>query len=156
VVLMIGQFQETRFRDRLDEEARAQNLGYLAYLLVPTRGVEGILVEVGQALSGPRNVEVAQGPLGRAQLLWPLNSPYTAQQAQALLAELAPGEEVQALSARLHSTICQSLTAAHLHLELGLMNQTDPPEEFTLARQLVHEAAVSVRELIDDLAGSPS
>ena len=155
MVLLIGRFRELRFHHRLHEEAKAQTLSYLAYLLVPARGLEGLFVEVGQPFEGSRNVASLSSHAGRAELHWPSESTYTSQQAVSLLAELQPADSA-ALSERLHSTICQSLTAAHLHLELGLMSRPEGGEEFEVARQLVHEATTSVRELIDELAGGES
>ncbi len=88
---------------------------------------------------------------GRSELQW-LGDGYSLEKAHALIADLAPTGP-PALSERLHSTVCQSLTAAHLQLELGLMSGADGMEDFEMARQLVQEATTSVRELIDQLAG---
>lgn len=151
MVLMTGQFREALRHDRLREEARAQGLSYLAYLRIPKRGLEGSMAEVGEPCAS-RQVEVLRGTAGRAELHWPADAPYAPEQARALLAEMEE-DGGASVSQRLHNTICQSLTAAHLHLELGLMTRPEAGEEFGLARQLVHEATVSVRELIDELAG---
>lgn len=152
MVTIIGGFREARGNERLLAEAGTEGLSYLAYLRVPTSGLEGFLVEVGGPCPGPRQVAILNNPAGRAELHWPADSTYTAPQATALLKELEQAERAT-LGGRLHDTICQSLTAAHLHLELGLMTRPEAGEEFTLAHQLVHEATVSVRELIDELAG---
>lgn len=151
MVLMISPSRDAIRQERLQEEASTHGLGYLAYLLVPLRGLEGTFLEVGQPCDS-RLVESLSGVRGRVELHWPADSGYSSEQARALLEELGQAERSY-LSERLHNTICQSLTAAHLHVELGLMTQPDAGEEFTLVRQLVNEATISVRELIDELGG---
>lgn len=113
------------------------------------------MVEVGQPPGGlhSRGVECLIGSGARSELHWIPGDAYSSGKAEALLRELASYGLQSTLAERLHGTICQSLTAAHLHLELGLMTTPDAPEEFALARQLVHDATVSVRELMDELAG---
>lgn len=149
---MIGLFQDGQISERLRKEVAAHGLDYLAYLFVPSRGQEGLFLEVGTSSSGARQVLGDSLETGRAELQWPVESAYDTSCAQRLLTELA-ATETAGLSKHLHATLCQSLTACHLHLELGLMSQPGASQEFEVARQLVHEATVSVRELVDELTG---
>lgn len=157
MVLLKGSSWQSRLRERLLDEARAQNLAYLAYLFTPGHGSEAIAVAVGECPEGPhaRMVSALTSSKGRAELHWPSGIDYSSELSAALLEELESGRQSDhpSLSARLHATICQSLTAAHLHLELGLMSRPEAGEEFVVARELVHEATESVRDLIDELAG---
>lgn len=152
MVLMIGSLRQQQIRERLKEEADSHGLAYLLFLFVPSHGQEGLLVEVGSSLETIRRVEVLPSPNGRAELQWPQDSSYSADKAKTLLEQLQQFDSTS-LSDHLHSTICQSLTAAHLHLEFGLLSRPDSGEEFEVARGLVQEAATSVRELIEELAG---
>lgn len=152
MVLMIGFFQDEQISERLHQEVASHGLAYLAYLFVPSRGQEGLFLEAGAPTSRSRQTLVTSLGAGRAELQWESAQPYDSRCARLLLEELA-GVETAALSQHLHTTVCQSLTACHLHLELGLMSQPEAREEFEVARQLVQEATVSLRELIDELAG---
>lgn len=148
---MIGHLQQSRSRDRLEQEAKSQGLEYLAYLFVPLRGGEGLMLEAGSPTDGHRSVATLNNARGRSELQWN-GEGYSREQAHLLIEELAPTGP-PALSERLHSTVCQSLTAAHLQLELGLMSEPEAKDDFEMARRLVQEATTSVRELIDELAG---
>jgi hypothetical protein len=158
-MMMMGHSSDTPLFERLLQEARTHRVDYLAYLFVPRQG-EGMLIEVGEPPEGPqaRQVQSAAGPRGRCELHWSGQGSYSAGQAAAMLDELEANRRSQPppLSNRLHSGICQSLTAAHMQLELGLMSQADPVEEFELARELVQQANASVRELLCELAGDPT
>lgn len=138
-------------RQRLEQEAHTHQLAYLAYLVVPQRGSEGFFLEVGSAGSGCREVAARVSSEGRSELHWVPSSTYSQKRAEELLAQLQESAGLS-LSEHLHATICQTLTAAHLHLELGLLTTPQASEEFEQARQLLQEATGAVRDLIDHLA----
>lgn len=132
----------------LDAEAAAHGLGFLAVLYVPERGLEGRYLETGGGGDGARHVLTKTLPKGRVEVHWQGEVDFDG---RGLLDRM--GTLVKPWVADLiHNTVCQSLTAAHLHLELGLMSHPEL-SEFATARELVFEANSSVRELMDKLAG---
>lgn len=135
----------------LDAEAGAQGLDFLAVLYVPARGVEGRYLETGHGGDGMRHVLIRTLPKGRMEAHWQGAVDFDG---HGLL------DRMEALvkpwiAELLHGTVCQSLTAAHLHLELGLLAHPEL-SEFVTARELVFEANSSVRGLMDKLAGESS
>lgn len=94
----------------------------------------------------------------RAELQWGKGSVKT-EDAETLLRDLErvrKSADLNWVVDYLHGTICQSLTAAHLHLELGLMDASGPCEEYEMSRKLLHESMISLREFIDDLSEEDS
>lgn len=150
MVMMLKQFSH-----RLEQEANAHGLSFLGYVFSPNRGLEGMMLEFGKPPDGAHGREVLTLPSrdGRAELHWIAGSGYDADRGRPLLQTLEASRVADrgGIAERLHATICQSLTAAHLQLELMLMSAHD--DEVESARALVHQATTSVRELIDDLSG---
>ncbi len=138
-------------RQRLHEELESQKLDFLALMLIPSQGLEGSYLEVGLPCDGSRAVVSRDVPRGRFELHWSPEECYSEQRGRAFLDQLQISVQPP-LAEKLHSSVCQSLTAAHLHLELGLMSHPEL-SDFEVARELIQQANVSVRELMDSLAG---
>lgn len=157
---MTGENLERRLKNRMEREASSQGLAFLSYVYWPRQGVEGLWVTVG---APPREahsraveclLDGASG--GHAELHWLADTPAGLPGASTLLEELEgfrQADRSYRLSDRLHDTLCQSLTAAHLHLELGLLSTPETDSPFLVARELVQEATTSVRKLMSELIG---
>jgi signal transduction histidine kinase len=149
---MIGEIEGHHLKDLLTREAEAHHLSYLAYQIIFPGGGQGYLIEVGKPASGTRQGQVQDRPRGRFELHWQ-GQDYSAQQAEALLGELERQGTPGPLSEHLHQSLCQTLTVAHLHLELILRSPAQAEEQLPVVRQHVEEANSTVRELIDALSG---
>ncbi len=148
---MINDQTDSANRQRLHQELETQNLDFLALLQIPTRGLEGSYLEVGLPGHGTRAVVSREVPGGRYELHWSPEECYSEQRGLVLLAQLESSPQPM-IAEQLHSSVCQSLTAAHLHLELGLMSHPEL-SDFQVARELIHQVNGSVRDLMDSLAG---
>lgn len=136
-------------QSRLASEAEQHGLAFLALFYRPYEGTEGRYLQTGKSQSGVRQVVDKAAARGWLELHW--QGEYHETAALRFLTQMekfaqTPFAEV------LHSTVCQNLTAAHLHLELGLMNRPEL-EDFVTARELVSQANLAVRALMDELTG---
>lgn len=148
---MISISHDSQARELLEAAAKSCGLTFLAVHFIPTKRVEGRYLEVGSATSGPRNVVQNVGPRGRLEL-HSQGSELPTDRALEVLQKMAPLEQPW-VAEQIHDSVCQSLTAAHLHLEFALMTHPDNAE-FRTARALVSEANSFVRDLMDRLAGA--
>ncbi len=132
----------------LDAEAGVHGLGFLAVLYVPEGGLEGRYLETGRGGDGARYVLTKILPKGRVEVHWQGSADFDGYGLLDRMERLVKPWVAELI----HNTVCQSLTAAHLHLELGLLAHPEL-SEFVTARELVSEANSSVRGLMDKLAG---
>ena len=147
--MMMNLASDETVRARLASEAEHQGLTFLALFYRPDEGAEGCYLQTGDSQSGARQVLEKAVARGCLELHW--QGEYQETAASRFLTEME--QFAQALFAEaLHNTVCQSLTAAHLHLEIGLMNRPEL-DDFATARELVGQANRAVRALMDKLTG---
>lgn len=152
--------QDSRLQAKLESMRQEWGTPFLVYLFVRAERPEGLTIWAGaeQTASQVRQTVSCEVRGGRAELQWTGDS-VSETAAKNLLKEmdgLRKADDLNWVVDYLHGSICQSLTAAHLHLELGLMDAVDPPPEFEMARSLLHESMVSLREFIDELSKDES